>query len=274
MGIWVQMGPKFIIDNPIDCKLKESVGLFLRDIGVKKDWEIRVTRLDIAIDLFGELITDQSVEQFQKGWVGRSKVSSTFFNKRSGELETINIGSRSSAVYLRIYDKVAQAISEGDFAYWWDVWEGYLGSVTRVEWEVKPNKGGFEDIEDFGQLCGLRIVELLNYLINWGRLCVPDIRDSNNRRWKLSNFWAKVTETAKEWGEGITWPTSRKGKEFKGISEGYIRGVAGTISGAMARLNPEKPNLYHMLSKLEEHGMGLEKIQKDAEWKAEIYSRL
>lgn len=45
MGIWVQMGPKFLIDNPIDCQLKESVGLFLRDIGVKKDWEIRVTRL-------------------------------------------------------------------------------------------------------------------------------------------------------------------------------------------------------------------------------------
>ena len=146
--------------------------------------------------------------------------------------------------------------------------------MTRVEWEVKPNKGGFEEFEDFDNLCELQIVKLLNYLVEWGRACIPDLDDSNNRRWKVSEFWNRVLSAAEDWADGITWPTSRKGKEFKGISEGYLRGVAGTVSGAMARLNTEKPSLFQMLTHLEEHGLGLEKIQRDAEKKAEIISRL
>lgn len=273
MGIWVQIGPKYIVDHPLDIELKTATKEFLIDIGVKKDWPISVTRIDLAIDLIGESINDQSVEQFRKGWVGRSKVSSSYFNSRSGELETVNVGSRRSAVYLRIYDKVAQAKADGDLEYWLDVWEGYTGPVTRVEWEVKPNKGGFKDLEDFEQLCEWRLVELLNYLIDWGRLCIPNPGDSNNRRWKSSPLWQKVKDAAEGWRDEITWPTSRKGKEFKGITDSYIRSVTGNISGAMARLSPENPNFIGMLTKLDEHDFGMKKIQKIAEEKAEIFSR-
>jgi hypothetical protein len=274
MGIWVQIGPKFILDHPPGNELRKAVREFLSAIGVRGDWPIRITRIDIAFDLFGVELANQNIELWRQGWVGRAGVSSSFFNSESGQLETINIGSRRSAIYLRIYDKVAQAKAEGDILYWRDVWNGYSGPVTRIEWEVKPNKGGFEELYDFDQLSKRKIVELLNRLMKSGRLCIPNPNDSNNRRWEISDFWKIVISAAEDWAGDITWPTSRLGKEFKGITEGYLRGLKGNLSGGMAKLSPENPNLFNMLSALDEYGFGLEKIQKDAEAKAEIIKRL
>jgi hypothetical protein len=274
MGIWMQIGPKFLLDHPPGVELRKAVRDFLKDLGVKKDWPIRITRIDVAVDLFGVAISDQSVELWRQGWVGRAGVSSTYFNSESRLLETVNIGSRESAIFLRIYDKVAQAESEGDIDYWWDVWDGYSGPLTRVEWEVKPKKGGFFDIEDFSTLCEWKVVELLNKLVEWGRLCIPNPSDSNNRRWEIAEFWKLLLSVSEEWADGITWPTSRIGKTFKGVNESYMRGLAGQISTGMARLAPERPSLYNMLDELDQHGLGLVKIQKDADSKAEIFKRV
>lgn len=274
MGIWVQIGPKYLLDHPPGDDLREAVRKFLFEIGVMGDWLIRIRRIDVALDLFGVELANQDIEMWRQGWVGRAGISSIYFNPRSGQLETIYIGSRGSAIYLRIYDKIAQAVAEGDIFYWWDVWNDYWDRVTRVEWEVKLKKGGFEEFEDFNKLCERQIVELMNYLVEWGRLAIPNPNDSNNRRWEISDFWKIVISAAKDWANGNTWPTSRLGKEFKGISEGYLRCVAGTVSGAMARLSPENPNLFNMLTNLEDYGFGLKKIQKDAEAKAEIITRL
>jgi len=273
MGTWIQIGPKFLLDHPPGYELREAVRDFLQQIGVRGDWPIRITRIDVAIDLLGMDMDDQDIQLWREGWVGRSGVSSIYINPRTGMLETINIGSRKSAIFLRIYDKVAQAVAEGDIEYWRDVWNGYSGPVTRVEWEVKPKRGGFKEFEEFNHLCELLVVSLLNYLVEWGRACNPNRDDMNNRRWEASEFWKQVLSVAEDWGNGINWPTSRMGKEFKGISESYLRGVAGTVSGAMARLNPENPSLFNMLSNLDEYGLGLRKIQKDAESKAEIIIR-
>jgi len=274
MGIWVQIGPKYLLEHPPGNELREALREFLSAIGVKGDWTTRITRIDIALDLFDVELANQDIEMWRNGWVGRAGISSYFFNPKSGKLETINIGSRTSAIYLRIYDKVAQAEAEGDIEYWRDVWKGYSGQVTRVEWEIKPNKGGFKEFEDFNNLCEMQVVEMMNYLVKWGRACIPNHDDSNNRRWEVSEFWQFVLEAADDWADGITWPSSRLGKEFKGISEGYLRGVAGTVSGAMARLSPENPNLFNMLTNMEDYGLGLKKIQKDAEAKAEIIKRV
>ncbi len=274
MGIWIQIGPKFLLDHPPGKEHREAVREFLFALGVKGDWTTRITRIDIALDLFGVELANQDIEMWRNGWVGRAGVSSSFFNSESGQLETINIGSRRSAIYLRIYDKVAQAKAEGDIFYWRDVWNGYLGPVTRIEWEVKPKRGGFEELEDFDKLCESQIVKLLNYLVEWGRLSIPNPNDSNNRRWEVSDFWKSVLAAAEDWADGITLSTSRMGKEFKGITDGYLRGLAGTLSGAMARFTPENPNLFNMLSNMDDYGFGLGKIQKDAEAKAEIIKRV
>jgi hypothetical protein len=83
----------------------------------------------------------------------------------------------------------------------------------------------------------------------------------------------KVSLVIDDWSGGVYWPTSRRGKEFKGVSQEYVRNVAGHFSGAMARLNPENPSLGSMLNELKDYGSGLEAIQKEAENKAEVYLR-
>jgi hypothetical protein len=111
MGIWVQIGPKFLIDHPIDMGFKDEVRKFLREIGVKGKFPIRNTRIDLALDLFAVEIVSQDTQEWWSNWVGRSAVSSIYINPRSRELETINKGSRRSVFYLRIYYKFAEAVA-------------------------------------------------------------------------------------------------------------------------------------------------------------------
>lgn len=273
-GIWVQLGPRFLIENI--THLQTSVKELLTAVGVVGDYPTKINRLDIALDLFGVDLKEQSLTQWQEGWVGRSKVSGFFLNSRTSALETINIGSRKSAVFLRIYDKIAQAVKEGDIAYWLDIWKGCSGAVTRIEWEIKPKEGHFRpDLQDFAQFNGFSIRETLNYLLDWGRLCVPDPEDSNNRRWQDAELWKEVRAVAEDFREGVDWPTSRYGKEFHPLSEAYVKVLSGVISGGMARFGLNKePNMVDLIGGLEEHGHTLDAIQRDAKRKAAIISRL
>ncbi len=273
MGIWVQLGPKFLLQNVNN--LHEAVIEFLRNIGIKKEYPISITRIDIAIDLLGVSMKDQDVEFWKMGWVGRSKVSKVFYNSRTGILESIYIGSRKSSILLRIYDKVAQSIVEGDYPYWLDVWKNYEGSVTRIEWEVKPKEGNFsKDLTDFEKFIGFSIRELLVYLLDWGRLCYPDSSDGNRNRWVDSSLWEQIRKIVADWSNGTNWPTSRHGKEFHGINDAYMRFLSGTISGGMAKLNPSDPSMTGLFEGLEEFGQGFETINRKAKIKAEIIKRL
>lgn len=273
-GIWLQLGPKFLIQHINN--LQAAVWEFLKGIGVEKtNFPVRITRVDLAIDLFNVDMKNQDLNSWVAGWVGRSKVSSSFMNSRTGDLETITIGSRGSSVYLRIYNKVAQAAKEGDIDYWWDVWKNFSGPVTRVEWEIKPCEGNFsDDLKDFSIFTGFSIRELLIYLLDWGRLCIPDPSDSNNRRWKEAEFWVNLRSTIELWLNGIDWPTSRYGKEFHGISEGYIKFLSGTVAGGMARFGEQSPDAMALFEGLNKHGETFEKIKEKAIKKAAIYSRL
>jgi hypothetical protein len=272
-GIWVQLGPKFLIEH--SNRWESAVKTLLYEIGVEGEYPIRVSRLDIAMDLFGVSMRGQEIKPWQDGWVGRSKVSGVFYNSRTGDLETIYIGSRKSAVFLRIYDKLAQAIKEGDIEYWLDVWKGRQGAVTRVEWQVLPGEGNFQDdLRDLSQLNGFSIRELLNYLLNWGRLCIPDPNDSNNRRWKDAEFWQGVRDLAQAWSDGVDWPTSRLGKQFHPVSWAYVQFVSGTIAGAAARLSEKDVSIMGLFEGLKEYGEDTKKITKKAKEKAEVFSKL
>ncbi len=273
-GIWIQLGPKFLIENIYH--LQSSVKELLAAVGANGDYPITINRIDIAMDLFGVSMKEQDINQWQARWVGRSKVSDLHFNSRTSDLETIYIGSRKSAIFLRVYDKVAQAISQGDILYWLDIWKDCKGSVIRIEWEIKPKEGHFgNDLQDFSLFNGFSIRELLNYLLDWGRLCVPNPDDSNNRRWKDSELWQKARALAAEFSEGVDYPTSRYGKEFHGVSDAYIKQLSGVISGGMARLGMDKePNMVALIEGLNKHGQPLERIQKNAKRKKGIYSKL
>ena len=272
MGVWVQLGPKFLIANKNN--LQEAVNLFLYEIGIGKGYEIRVTRLDLAIDLLGISINDFDLDHWKNDWVGRSKYSASFNDSRTGDLETINIGKRKSPVFLRIYNKVAQAKKEGDIVYWVDVWEGFIGDVTRVEWEVKPKKGGFKGLEDFENLNGLAIRELLNYLLNWGRLCEPDMNNLNRARWKDDPLWIRIKNFAENWSNGVDWAISRIGKEFHGMSDGYIRSFFGVLSSGVARFSEEEPNLMGLMEGLEKNGISIKALNEKAQFKKRVFDSL
>lgn len=273
MGVWIQLGPKFLIEH--SDNLHQAVKEFAYSIGILKDYPISISRIDIAIDLLNVSMADQNVNTWSQNWVGRSKLSGVFYNSRTGILETLYIGSRKSPVFLRLYDKVAQSIAEGDIEYWKDVWKGFEGAVTRVEWEIKPKDGNFSgDLKDFSLFNGFSIRELLNYLMDWGRLCEPDPDDTNRRRWKDSEFWSSLRSIVELWADGITWPTSRFGKEFHGLSEAYIKFVSGTISGAMARFNEDNPTISELLTGLDSKGETWEKIKRKAESKASVIRKL
>ncbi|MHA1280464.1 MAG: hypothetical protein ACTSQ8_25135 [Candidatus Helarchaeota archaeon] len=273
MGIWLQIGPKFLLHHANE--LHQAVNEFLLEIGVNDNYLITISRLDLAVDCLGLKMKDQNSNYWKEGWVGRSKVSKVFFNSRTGVLETICVGSRKSPIFLRIYDKVAESIKKGDYVYWFDVWNKYDGPVTRIEWEVKPKDGNFQDsLKDFKLFNGFAIRELMNYLMDWGKLCVPNSSDSNRNRWNEDQLWIELQENLEEWLVGVNWPSTRFGKEFKGISEAYLKSVSGTLSGAMARLNPEDPNLISLLQGLEKSGEDIGKIQRKANLKAELIKRL
>jgi hypothetical protein len=273
MGLWVQLGPKFIIANM--ANIYKAVIELLESVGVIGYFRIRITRIDVAVDLLGISMKDQDISLWKEGWVGRSKPSAFHHNSRTGDLETINIGSRKSPVYLRIYDKVAQAIAEGDIKYWLDVWKTDETNVMRVEWEIKPNEGNFsENLKDFSMLNDQSVKELLNYLIDWGRFCKPNQEDSNRRRWKDTKLWMKLRRFIELWSKEVTWPTSRYGKEFHEVSLRYARSVSGTLAGALARFDLENQSFDKLIEGLEYYGEGPEKINSKAAQKAAIFSRL
>lgn len=265
-GIWVQLGAKFLIHHM--GNLQGAVKELLQAVGVVGDYPIKTNRLDIAIDLFNIRMNDQDLNAWRDGWVGRSKVSSNFFNSRSGALETINIGARGSAIYVRIYDKIAQAIKEGDIEYWLDVWKCNPQDVTRLEWEIKPKDGNFpEDVQDFSLFVGFTMRELLKYLVDWGRLCIPNPDDSNRRRWEDAPLWQVVRELVAQFSEN-DYPISRHGKEFQGVSEAYLKFLSGTISGGMARLDTKNPDIFNLIQGLEKNGHSMQMIQRVAQKKA------
>jgi hypothetical protein len=271
-GIWVQLGSKFLIHHL--GNLQKAVKELLAAVGVVGEYPIKINRLDVAIDLFGVNMQKQDLNLWRAGWVGRSKVSADFFNSCTGSLETINIGTRGSSIFLRIYDKQAQAIKEGDIDYWLDVWNCSPSAVTRVEWELKPKQGGFPmDLQDFSLLTGFSVRELLKYLIDWGRLCTPNSADSNNRRWEDASFWQAARALVTQFSAD-DFPISRHGKEFHGVSDAYIKFLSGTISGGMARLASQEPDLYTLFDALSNKGHDLKAIRDKAIEKAAIYSKL
>ena len=273
MGIWIQLGPKFMLENI--NSLQDAVYDLLFEIGIDVIYPIAITRIDIAIDCLNVDMKEQDLQSWQKNWVGRSKVSHVYFNSRTSLLESLYVGSRKSPIYLRVYDKVTQSISDGDYKYWVDVWGNFEGPVTRLEWEVKTKDGNFpNNLTNFEKFDAVSVKELINYLLNWGRLCSPDQADTNRNRWRDSQLWSEIRGFVSKWSNGVSWPTSRYGQEFHGISPAYVKFLSGTLSGGMAKLCPENLSLKGLMEALDDYDEDPGRIIRQAETKAKRINRL
>lgn len=267
MGVYLQLGPGYLSTFGNDWI--KAVWAFADLFGiVQGSVKAKVNRFDFALDLLGLPLGQLSADDFLRGWVGRSK-KSAFFCER-GQLQTVGVGSRGNGIYLRMYDKKAEAMSEGDWPKWVERWDGWQGDVTRVEWEVRPHDAGFGDVELLEGLTADNLHKLANYLADWWRLAQPS-SDTNRTRWKDSEFWAQVRAGLYAFADGTGHTLKRASKKIAGLSLQYVRYVVGAVTGAMARCSDRGDKLGAVLRVLADTGAPLRNLKEHARSKAVIY---
>jgi hypothetical protein len=201
-----------------------------------------LTRIDLAIDVLELDMEKLDIYDFRFNWVGRSKLTSVWFNAKTGKLETMYIGSRGAPIMLRIYDKVAEAKKEGDIETWYRIWGKKPQRVVRFEYEILVKQASIVGFESIMDVNSDNILGILHYLMSWGRLCV-DNGDKNRARWPNSELWQELTDFISSYSVGVDWGISRSKDKTIRITQGYIDYVKGALSSSMAKLSEDQQNL-------------------------------
>ena len=151
--------------------------------------DLSFTRIDLALDIKdGSIEFKQLLEYLNKNYiVTRFKKYKYVVEKKISDDgqqtlgETIYFGSRSSNIFVRIYDKAKQMQVEG--------------SWIRIEIVYK---------DEHANALALYIVqgeknlgELFSQTLNNYIRFVEKSNDSNKRRWKTADFWERILEDSK-----------------------------------------------------------------------------
>lgn len=171
------MGINVIISGS-SCRLLEGIGFDLIELLLLiVANEFNITRLDIALDSYTDLIK-KIVKKYDKyEYVSKFKSSKKVENKKGNKSDgiTLYFGSRTSGIMLRIYDKQAQQKTE----YSW----------TRIEFEIKK-----EYAKDIAELIGEKglgdtFKGLLNNYLNF-----VVRRENNVSRSQVCHWWKKLLD--------------------------------------------------------------------------------
>ncbi|MBN2470230.1 MAG: hypothetical protein JXN59_05840 [Anaerolineae bacterium] len=289
MGLMLQLGPKWLTrygDPVAEKTFRQNIYEQLRSFGVKnpEQYPARMNRLDIALDFLGCKVNDFSIDDWWHNWVGRTKLRGVFFEKRSGVLEGLAIGSKAGAIRLEIYDKVLQAKKDKDFDFWRSVW-GVEGDepfeVARFEWSFRPYNAHFKGMRYLDEFTYFDFLELLNYASQkWGRLCVPQEDDSNRSRWVSAPLWEELRAWIEDWSFNYKGMASREYHLAPDLNQDYMRNLAGHVAGLQARVAVKQGrrgpvSTLEALQYLEEQGgYGAEALYVKATNKHEKLSRL
>ena len=180
MGVHVIMSGK-------GCRLYESYHSILGLVTRLNENEIKCTRIDLALDdKQDKLIPFKTlIRDVRSGNVVSKWKSSTEFTKRNlsdGEIigQTIYIGSRQSAVFMRIYDKALQL----------QLKERWI----RMEIEIKNNNAQTLQKKMTKDNIGLLTKTIIN---NYFRIVEPE-QDTNKSRWKTKEYWQKIIDTTEK----------------------------------------------------------------------------
>ena len=172
-----EMGINVIISGS-SCRLLEGQGFDLVELLlliVANDFTI--TRLDIALDSYTDLIK-KIVKKYDKyEYVSKFKSTKKIENKKGNKSDgvTLYFGSRTSSIMLRIYDKQAEQKTEKPW--------------TRIEFEIKK-----EYAKDVAQLIGQKgLGETFKGLLsNYLNFVVK--RENNVSRSKVCHWWKKLID--------------------------------------------------------------------------------
>lgn len=170
------------------CKYYSINNNLLELIERMNKYECKATRIDLAIDdKQGNIIPLENLtEDIRKANVVSKWKTSLEMTKRSlenGETlgKTINLGSRSSQVFMRIYNKsLEQAIP---------------GNWTRMELEIKKDRAVVLQEKITKENVGYLTITILN---NYFRIVEPSSTDTNKRRWKTAEYWSNIVETTEK----------------------------------------------------------------------------
>lgn len=181
MGVWLEMSGQ-------GCRAFETFGNgdYERLFQEVQDnpGEMNLTRLDVAFDdLTGLLDINQVAEdtierEFISKWTkGKIERGMDFDKKKDEDALTINFGSMSSDIFLRIYDK-AKERGFIDGRHW-----------IRVELQLRRERALAMALrtEPIGEA-------FAGVLANYLRFIEPSGSDSNRRRWATKAYWQRLLD--------------------------------------------------------------------------------
>lgn len=243
MGLMLQLGPIWLrrfgelrFTDRFKSELMAQFAIF----GVPDPhlYQVRVNRLDIAVDVLGLPVASLVIQEWHDGWVGYARKKHFYTSDRTGEWEGVSIGSSEGAVRFKVYDKVKESLTTGKSAFWRSVWgvgEHDDIEVARFEWSTRPYAAEFQSLCYLDVLPETAVFNLLNYLMTWGSLRVP-ADDDNRSRWPLHPLWESVSELI---ADALAQSTERVVRDYAtkpDLNPSYLRAVAGWLAGFAARV--------------------------------------
>lgn len=288
MGLMLQLSPKWLrqfgdilSERTFSRNILAQFALF--GVHEPEKYPVRLNRMDITADVIGLDVAGFSVDDWNRRWVGYAMKKDFHFSALTGQLEGLSIGSSEGAVRFKVYDKIAESQKKGTARFWRSVWGVNADdeiAVARFEWSVKCYSARFAEMRFLSDFTFEGFLELLNYVsLKWGRLCEPQADDSNRSRWPLGALWADLRGLIEAWDFGFSGTAHREYDFRPEISDSYLRSLAGWISGLQVRIGLETgkdapASFGDGLFYLDEHGHTLPDIQRKAEEKWRVASRL
>lgn len=211
MGVWLEMSGQ-------GCRCFEDVGHgdydFLLKLALDNPEQMKITRLDVAYDDHsGVLDLDEIIrDTLRENFVAKANVWECIQGSKGN---SVIIGSRQSAVLIRIYDK-ARERNIKDGSHW-----------IRVELQMRDDR-----CKEFVKLPFGVGESFVGVLLNYLRYVVPDEADTNKWRWPLTDYWANLVADA----SGISIYT-KPGMEYNVLRcEDYVFNHAGNAISALLQI--------------------------------------
>ena len=209
-----EMGTHIIITGQ-GCRYYETKECLVTLISRINQNKSRLTRIDLAIDdkLGDTILLDKIIEDVNKANTVSKWKNSLELTQRSlldGQVngQTLNLGSRSSEVFLRIYNKSMEREEEGNW--------------VRMEIEIKGKKA--QELQKM--INSQNVGQITKKLIhNYIRIVEPG-KDSNKSRWKIKDYWKNIINTT----EKLTLTTRPEEPTLENMKKWVQNQVSATIA--------------------------------------------
>ena len=217
--------------------------------------DAKATRIDLALDdRVGDLLPfKKMLADIKRGNVLSKWKTSTEIIKRDMEGktigQTINVGSRTSGTFLRIYNKAQEQNLENV------IW-------TRLELEIKGKNA--EVLQKKMQVHNVGTL-IQGILKNYLRILTPNRKDKNKSRWKNRPYWDNIIQEVekikltskgsdKTLDDTKIWLEKQVGQSLAmvSISDGDVDFVYNLITESSKKLSAKNKQKIIQYEKLEE----------------------